>query len=62
MSLVEDKPIRISKKCKKCGCRLFDKVSPACGYVEIKCPKCGQANTVNLALRRRRIYYRLATA
>ena len=59
--MTENGMIRISKNCKNCGRRLFDKVSPASGYVKIKCPKCGQENTVNLALRRK-LYYRLATA
>ncbi len=59
--MTENEPVRVIKRCKKCGWRLMDKVSPACGYVEIKCPKCGQENKVNLALRRR-LYYRLATA
>ena len=53
--------IRISKNCKKCGRRLFDNVSPASWYVKIKCPKCGEENTVNLALRRK-LYYRIARA
>ena len=55
----EKETIRISKNCKKCGRRLFDKISPASGYVSIKCPKCGEVNTVNLALRRK-LYYRIA--
>ena len=48
----EEKMIRVGKKCPKCGRRLFDKVSPTTGYIEIKCSKCGAIVKVNLALRR----------
>jgi len=53
--------VRVSKKCKRCGRRLLDKVSPTSGYVKIKCPKCGEDNVVNLALRRQ-LCYRIAKA
>ena len=48
---MDDKMMKVSKKCPKCGRRLFDKLSPASGYIEIKCSKCGTTVKVNLALR-----------
>ena len=45
---------KVSKKCRKCGFRLYDKVSPASGYITIKCPRCDTFQTINLA-------YRIAT-
>lgn len=48
--------IRVVKKCPVCGQRLFDKISLATGYVEMKCPRCGTRVRINLALRRRRVY------
>ena len=48
---MDDKMMKVSKKCPKCGRRLFDKLSPASGYIEIKCTKCGPTVKVNLALR-----------
>lgn len=59
--MTDEKMIRVSKKCPECGWRLFDKVSPANGYIEIKCGRCGAMVTVNLALRRT-IKYRMAKA
>ena len=46
--------IRVVKKCPVCGQRLFDKISLATGYVEMKCPRCGTRVRINLALRRKR--------
>ena len=48
---MDDKMMKVSKKCPKCGRRLFDKLSPASGYIEIKCTKWGTRVKVNLALR-----------
>lgn len=48
---MEEQPIRVSKCCPNCNLRLFDKVSPSTGYVEIKCPRCNQTVRINLALR-----------
>ena len=47
--------IRVVKKCPVCGQRLFDKISLATGYVEMKCPRCGTRVRINLALRRKRL-------
>lgn len=49
---MDNNTIRVSKKCPACGWRLFDKVSPATGVVQIKCPKCRQTVTIDLAYRK----------
>ena len=46
--------IRVAKRCPRCNHRLFDKMSLASGFVEIKCPECGNIVRINLALRRKR--------
>lgn len=54
--------LRVAKKCPVCGQRLFDKVSLATGFVEIKCPNCKHITRINLACRRQNTYvYRLAS-
>ena len=50
--------IRIAKHCPVCSWRIFDKVTPTSGIIEIKCPRCGQVVKINLALRQP-IHYRL---
>ena len=47
--MTERDGIRVSKVCPKCSMRLFDKVTPANGCVEIKCPRCKSIVTINLA-------------
>lgn len=37
--------------CPECKKRVFDKVSPANGLIEIKCPHCHKLVTINLAFR-----------
>ena len=46
--------IRVAKNCPNCGRRLFDKISLARGFVEIKCPECKHVIRVNLSMRRPR--------
>ena len=58
--MTERNEIRVSKVCPKCNWRLFDKVSPANGYVEIKCPQCKSIVRINLAFRST-VRYRLAS-
>ena len=48
--------ITIAVRCPKCNWRIMDKLSPATGKVEIKCPRCRQVVEVDLALRRRAMY------
>ena len=43
--------IRVCKFCPKCNMRLFDKITPASGCVEIKCPRCKSIVTINLEFR-----------
>lgn len=44
--------VRIIKRCPKCGWRIFDKISPTSGVIEMKCPHCGKLITVDLSFRR----------
>ena len=50
--LEEIKYIRVSKKCPYCNWRLFDKVEPSTGCIEMKCPNCKAVVKVSLAFRR----------
>lgn len=50
--------ITVAVRCPKCNWRIMDKLSPATGKVEIKCPRCRQVVEVDLALRRRAMYRR----
>lgn len=52
---MEKNEIRVAKRCPKCNQRLFDKMSPASGYIEVKCTRCGTVVRVDLALRRARM-------
>ena len=45
-------PIRVAVRCQKCKQRLFDKVTPTNGFIDVKCPRCGRLNRCNLSLRR----------
>ena len=47
----EETTIRVVKKCKRCNFRLLDKLSMGSCIIEIKCPRCGEMNKVNLAYR-----------
>ena len=49
---MNEKMIRVAKRCPKCGKRLFDKISLTTGFVEIKCPECGRTYRINLSMRR----------
>ncbi len=43
--------LRVSKKCPNCGWRVLDKITPATGIVELKCPRCGLPVKINLSCR-----------
>lgn len=43
--------IRMTKRCKYCSWRIFDKVTPTTGMIEVKCPKCGRVQKIDLAFR-----------
>ena len=44
--------------CKRCEWRIFDKVTMTTGNIEIKCPKCGYVNEIDLSLRRGNLKFR----
>ncbi len=46
-----EEEMRVAKRCPKCGQRVFDKLSAASGFVEVKCPRCGAVVRFNLAYR-----------
>ena len=56
--------VRVSKRCPNCGWRVLDKLTPAAGIIELKCPKCGRPVTIDLSCRvaadSPRLRYRLA--
>ena len=43
---------KVIVKCKNCGWRILDKVTPTTGIIEIKCCRCGKIANVDLSLRR----------
>lgn len=43
---------KVIVRCKRCEWRIFDKVTMTTGTIEIKCPKCGYVNEIDLSLRR----------
>lgn len=43
--------IKIVKQCPICGWRIFDKVTPTTGIIEIKCPSCRQVVQIDLSYR-----------
>lgn len=50
---------KVIVRCKQCGWRIFDKITVTTGQIEIKCPKCGHINKIDLSLRRGSVKYRL---
>lgn len=52
---------KVIVRCKKCGWRILDKVTPTTGTIELKCPRCGNMNEIDLSLRRGRVKYRRIT-
>mgnify|MGYP000000625809 FL=1 len=55
--------IRVVKRCPKCDWRIFDKVTPTSGIIELKCPNCRKVVEIDLSYRtpsrRRAAYYRV---
>ena len=49
---------KVIVRCKRCEWRIFDKVTMATGNIEIKCPKCGYVNEIDLSLRRGNLKFR----
>lgn len=53
--------MKIIVRCPKCDWRIFDKVTPTTGTIELKCPNCRKVVEVDLSLRKSsNIRYRLA--
>ena len=54
--------IKVVKRCPKCDWRIFDKVTPTSGIIELKCPNCRKIVEIDLSyrtpIRRRATYYR----
>ena len=44
--------LRVAKRCPQCDLRIFDKITPANGIIEVKCPRCKKVFTLDLAYRR----------
>lgn len=53
--------IRVIKRCPVCQWRILDKVSPASGVIELKCPKCNNIVKIDLSYRKTVIHYRQIT-
>ena len=51
------KTMQVMKKCPICDRRIFDKITPTSGMIELKCPHCRNVVTINLALRRCSTHY-----
>lgn len=49
---------KVIVRCKRCEWRIFDKVTTTTGNIEIKCPKCGYVNEIDLSLRRGNLKFR----
>ena len=49
---------KVIVRCKRCEWRIFDKVPMTTGNIEIKCPKCGYVNEIDLSLRRGNLKFR----
>ncbi len=49
--------IRIAKHCPVCSWRIFDRVTPTTGIIEMKCPRCAAIVKINLSFSQQ-IHYR----
>ena len=49
---------KVIVRCKRCEWRIFDKVTMTTGNIEIKCPKWGYVNEIDLSLRRGNLKFR----
>lgn len=43
--------MKIVKRCPKCDWRIFDKITPTTGIIELKCPNCHKVIEVDLSYR-----------
>lgn len=44
--------VEAARRCPNCGRKLYMKLGDCSGMISIKCQKCGQTVTMNLALRK----------
>ena len=44
--------MKIVVRCPRCDWRVFDKVTPTTGVIELKCPNCRRVVAVDLSLRK----------
>lgn len=44
--------IKVVKRCPKCDWRIFDKVTPTSGIIELKCPNCRKIVEIDLSYRK----------
>lgn len=51
---------KIIVRCPKCEWRIFDKVTPTSGSIEVKCPRCENIVVIDLSLRKT-VRYRMAS-
>lgn len=49
---------KVIVRCKRCEWRIFDKITMTTGNIEIKCPKCGYINEIDLSLRKGSVKFR----
>ena len=49
---------KVIVRCKRCEWRIFDKVTMTTGNIEIKCPKSGYVNEIDLSMRRGNLKFR----
>lgn len=53
--------MKIVVRCPRCDWRVFDKVTPTTGVIELKCPNCRRVVAVDLSLRKSSgLKYRMA--
>ena len=56
----EVKTMKVMKRCPYCKWRIFDKLTPASGVIEIKCPNCRRIVTLDLSFRTGSVFRRVA--
>lgn len=58
---MSNEEMKIVVRCPKCDWRVFDKVTPTTGVIELKCPNCRKVVEVDLSLRKSKgLKYRMA--
>lgn len=46
------KAMKVMKRCPQCGWRIFDKITPTSGIIQMKCPNCRKIVEIDLSFRR----------